>query len=73
MEVLWWLTGVVLLVVLPLSLIIDGTDWSAQFSGLDGKDWAALLFCAWVAHIGSVIGIQVDGGEGFARAWAGKV
>ncbi|PRW58098.1 Ankyrin repeat-containing YAR1 [Chlorella sorokiniana] len=59
-EVLWWLTGVVLTVVLPLSLIIDGTDWSAQFSGMNGKDWAALLVSACVAHVGSVLGIQLS-------------
>jgi hypothetical protein len=61
-EVLWWLTGVVLLAVLPLSLIIDGPDWGAQLRGFGRADWAALLFSGCVAHIGSVLGIQREPG-----------
>lgn len=59
MEVLYWLTGLCTVVVLPISLAVDGTDWGAQFRGMTRSDWAALLFCALVAHIGSVLGIQV--------------
>lgn len=59
-EVLWYLTAVILVIVLPLSLIVDGTDWRGQFEGMDRHDWAALLFSAFVAHIGSVLGIQCE-------------
>ena len=130
-EVLYWLSGMCTVVVLPISLGVDGTDWGAQFrggwarpcsacllfaclllrraacssqrrpaytplitsitfsrrlaavsaqrvyqgvlararlqsgAGMTGSDWAALLFCACVAHIGSVLGIQVG-------RWAGR-
>lgn len=58
-EVMYWLSGLCAVVVLPISLGVDGTDWGAQFRGMTGSDWAALLFCSFVAHNGSVLGIQV--------------
>lgn len=32
-----------ILVALPLTLPIDGTDWAAQFGGWSGGDWAWLV------------------------------
>ncbi|GAB4819669.1 hypothetical protein N2152v2_006715 [Parachlorella kessleri] len=57
-EVMYWLSGLCAVVVLPISLAVDGTDWGAQFRGFNSSDWAALLFCCIVAHNGSVLGIQ---------------
>ena len=32
-----------IVVALPLTLPIDGTDWAAQFGGWSGGDWAWLV------------------------------
>ena len=49
-----------LLLVLPISLGVDGTDWAAQFRGMDARDWGALIYCACIAHAWIAILISVS-------------
>ena len=51
--------GINLVIVLPISLGVDGTDWKAQFGGMDAKEWGALVFCGCLAHAWIAILIQV--------------
>lgn len=57
-----------LLVVLPISLGVDGTDWAAQFGGMDAGDWGMLVYCGCVAHAWVALLIQVRGGVMAAAA-----
>ncbi|KAI3427008.1 hypothetical protein D9Q98_006951 [Chlorella vulgaris] len=57
-EVQYLIIWMNLLIVLPISLGVDGTDWAAQFGGMNGGDWGALLFCGCVAHAWIALLIQ---------------
>jgi hypothetical protein len=50
-----------LLIVLPISLGVDGADWGTQLAGMNAKDWAALIFSACVAHAWIALLIQASG------------
>lgn len=50
--------GFCILVLLPLSLPINGTDWSCQFGGWGTSDWAVLALAP-VVCVGSLSAIQV--------------
>ncbi|PRW61466.1 hypothetical protein C2E21_0666 [Chlorella sorokiniana] len=41
-----------IVVALPLTLPIDGTDWAAQFGGWSGGDWAWLVCGGTVVYVG---------------------
>lgn len=63
-----------ILVALPLTLPIDGTDWVAQFGGWSGGDWAWLV-CGGTVVYGeafrhSVLGFWVSWVEGRRRRCA---
>ncbi|PSC74038.1 hypothetical protein C2E20_2672 [Micractinium conductrix] len=44
--------GLTVLVALPLSLPLDGTDWGGQFGPWDGSDWAMLACGGTVIFVG---------------------
>jgi hypothetical protein len=58
---------VCILVLLPLSLGIEGADWSSQFVGWGGCDWAVLVLVASLVCIGSNFCIQVGHMPGKTR------
>ena len=51
--------GFCILVLLPLSLPINGTDWSRQFGGWGASDWAVLALTSSVVCVGANYAIQV--------------
>ncbi|GAB4822944.1 hypothetical protein N2152v2_009990 [Parachlorella kessleri] len=53
MEVLYWITGLTTIFVLPVSLGVEGTDWGPMFASFGGSQWGALLFSACVGHVGA--------------------
>lgn len=62
-KVQYTIIGINLLVVLPVSLGVDGADWGPQFAGMNAKDWGALLYCACLAHAWIALLIQVRRGR----------
>ncbi|EFN51960.1 hypothetical protein CHLNCDRAFT_139635 [Chlorella variabilis] len=50
--------GFCILVLLPLSLPINGTDWSRQFGGWGASDWAVLALTSSVVCVGANYAIQ---------------
>ncbi len=56
----YYYLGLCILVLLPLSLHINGADWSAQFVSWGVSDWAVLVLVSSVVCVGSIYAIQVD-------------
>jgi hypothetical protein len=52
------------LLLLPLTLPIDGTDWGGQFEGWSAGSWAVLVLVSSVVCIGANFCIQVGGAPG---------
>ncbi|KAL4427709.1 hypothetical protein ABPG75_001798 [Micractinium tetrahymenae] len=50
--------GINLVVVLPISLGVDGANWGEQLAGMNAKDWGALIYCACLAHAWIALLIQ---------------
>lgn len=50
------------LLLLPLSLGVDGTDWGLQFGGWTGAEWAVLVVTSTAVYIGANAALQ--GGKG---------
>ena len=54
-----WVNAQCLLLFLPLSLGLDGTDWAAQFAGMASLDWVYLFLAGSVGILGMIILSQV--------------
>lgn len=46
--------GLTVLVALPLSLALDGTDWAPAFAGWSAADWCMLLLGGTVLYVGQM-------------------
>ncbi|KAL4444615.1 hypothetical protein ABPG77_002432 [Micractinium sp. CCAP 211/92] len=57
-KVQYTIIGINLVIVLPISLGVDGADWGEQFAGMSAKDWGALIYCACLAHAWIALLIQ---------------
>lgn len=55
----WYYLALSVLLLLPLSLGIDGTAWGAQFSGWSAVDWTVLVLTSTVVYIGANAALQV--------------
>lgn len=49
-----------ILLLLPLSLPIDGADWGAQFRGWSAGDWCILVANGSLVYLGSILLLQVS-------------
>lgn len=48
------------LALVPLSLPIDGTDWSSNFAGWSARWWAALVLNGSLVYLGGNFALQVS-------------
>ena len=51
--------GLSAVVLLPLSLGIDGTHWGAQFGGWAARDWVVLVATSTAVYLGANAALQV--------------
>lgn len=66
-----WVNAQCILLFLPLSLGLDGTDWAAQFAGMGSLDWVYLFLAGSVGILGMIILSQVRSAAGTAGSAAG--